>query len=75
MIRVQREDFDLAAEVAALTRGKAGIGGVVTFTGLVRDFSSGKDVASMTLEHYPGMTERELARIEAEACARWPLEG
>ena len=74
MIRVQREDFDLAAEVAALTEGKTGVGGVVTFTGLVRDFSSGKGVATMSLEHYPGMTEKELARIEAEACARWPLD-
>lgn len=74
MIRVQREDFDLAAETVALTAGKAGIGGVVSFTGLVRDFSTGKQVSAMTLEHYPGMTEKELARIEAEARARWQLE-
>lgn len=74
MIRVQRENFDLAAEIAALTAGRTGIGGVVSFTGLVRDISTGKQVSAMTLEHYPGMTEKELARIEAEACARWPLQ-
>lgn len=73
MIRVQSENFDLAAEIAALTRGKAGIGGVVSFIGLVRDVSDGAPVAAMTLEHYPGMTEKQLAAIEREACARWPL--
>lgn len=73
MIKVQREDFDLAAEIAQLTTGKTDIGGVVTFTGLVRDISDGACVAAMTLEHYPGMTEKQLAAIEREACARWPL--
>lgn len=67
-VRVQREDFDLGAEAAAL---EAGAGAVVTFTGIVRD----GDVAAMTLEHYPGMTEAALAEIEAEAQARWPLSG
>lgn len=73
MIKVQEQDFDLQAEVAALIKGKAGIGGVVSFTGLVRDVSEGARVATMTLEHYPGMTQKQLAAIEAEACARWPL--
>lgn len=67
MIRVQREDFDLGREVAALTRGNIGIGGLATFVGLVRD-------VPMTLEHYPGMTERKLAEIEDEARRRWRLE-
>lgn len=73
MIRVQQQDFDLAAEIAALIKGKTGIGGVVSFTGLVRDESGAGAVAAMTLEHYPGMTEKQLAAIEREACARWPL--
>jgi molybdopterin synthase catalytic subunit len=67
MIRVQREDFDLGREVAALTRGNTRIGGLATFVGLVRD-------VAMTLEHYPGMTEKKLAEIEAEARRRWKLE-
>lgn len=73
MIRVQREDFDVGAEIEALTRGKTGIGGVASFIGLMRDVAGGSDVSAMTLEHYPGMTERELERIEAEARQRWPL--
>lgn len=73
MIKVQQQDFDLAAEIAALTKGKTGIGAVVSFTGLVRDVSDGARVAAMTLEHYPGMTEKQLAAIERDACARWPL--
>ncbi len=71
MIRVQTEDFDIGAEVSALTKGRPGIGAVVTFSGLVRDTGG---IASMELEHYPGMTEKELARIETEANARWPLQ-
>jgi molybdopterin synthase catalytic subunit len=71
-VRVQTEDFDLAAEVAALTAGKPDVGAIVTFTGRVRS-GEGK-LASLTLEHYPGMTEAELSRIEAEAHARWPLQ-
>ena len=73
MIRVQREDFDLATELRALTAGKTGIGGVVSFIGLVRDFAGGSEVSAMTLEHYPGMTERQLEAIDREAQARWPL--
>jgi molybdopterin synthase catalytic subunit len=69
-VRVQREDFDIGAEVRRLAAGRTDIGAVVTFTGTVR----GDDgLAGMTLEHYPGMTEEELARVEADARARWPL--
>lgn len=74
MIRVQAEDFDIGVEIRALTAGRVDIGAVVTFTGTVRGLAGGRPLASMTLEHYPGMTEAELARIEAEAHARWPLE-
>ncbi|MEO1120593.1 MAG: molybdopterin synthase catalytic subunit MoaE [Pseudomonadota bacterium] len=72
-VRVQTDDFDINAEIAALTNGRADIGAVVTFTGLVRDAEG--LVAEMTLEHYPGMTEAALTEIEAEARARWPLQG
>ena len=74
MIRVQREDFDVGAELAALTRGTTGIGGVTSFVGLVRDVAGDQRIAAMTLEHYAGMTERQLESIEAEARRRWPLE-
>ena len=74
MIRVQTEDFDLGAELKALTDGNHGIGGLCSFVGLVRDMAGGEAIGAMTLEHYPGMTEKELARIEAEAQARWPLD-
>ncbi len=73
MIRVQREDFDVGAEVERLTSGKHDIGGVVSFIGLVRDLAGGASIKAMTLEHYPGMTEKQLAEIEAEANRRWPL--
>lgn len=73
-IRVQAEPFDMGAEIAALTEGRTEIGGVASFTGLVREFAGGRRLTSMTLEHYPGMTERELERLEAEALARWPLD-
>ena len=72
MIRVQHEDFDIGAEIAALTAGRGDIGAIVTFTGTVRDQHGA--VAELTLEHYPGMTETELHRIEAEAKSRWPLQ-
>jgi molybdopterin synthase catalytic subunit len=74
MIRVQREDFDVGAELAALSRGKTGIGGITSFVGLVRDIAGGERVGAMTLEHYPAMTERQLAEIEAEARRRWSLD-
>ncbi len=76
-IRVQREDFDVGAELEALTHGKTSIGGVTSFLGLVRDFAGDGEsgsVGSMTLEHYPGMTERQLEAIEEEARRRWPLD-
>lgn len=72
MIRVQQEDFDISAEIAALKAGRADIGAVVAFLGTVRDQDGAID--ELTLEHYPGMTERELERIEAEAQTRWPLQ-
>jgi len=74
MIRVQQEDFDVGAEIAKLTAGRSDIGAIVTFTGTMRATSGGKSLNAMTLEHYPGMTEAELSRIEAEAHARWPLQ-
>ncbi|HEX4892397.1 MAG TPA: molybdopterin synthase catalytic subunit MoaE [Hyphomicrobiaceae bacterium] len=74
-VRVQSEDFDIAAEIRAMTAGDTDIGAVVTFTGTVRGEAKGRPIQSMTLEHYPGMTEDELARVEADARARWPLSG
>ena len=74
MIRVQHEPFDPGHELAELKRGRAAIGGTVMFLGTVRDLSDGAAVSAMTLEHYPGMTEKALADIEAEAQARWPLD-
>ena len=72
MIRVQEEDFDVGAEFARLTDGRTDVGGVASFVGIVRDAAGA--VNAMTLEHYPGMTERELEKIEAEARRRWPLQ-
>ena len=74
MIRVQAEDFNVGAEIKALIQGKTHIGGVVTFTGLVRDFAGDTSISTMTLEHYPGMTERMLGDIEDEANRRWDLD-
>jgi molybdopterin synthase catalytic subunit len=74
MIRVQQADFDIVEELRALRAGRTDIGAIVTFTGLARDASSGAKVSSLTLEHYPGMTEAELERIEKEAHSRWPLQ-
>ena len=74
MIRVQREDFDVGQELAALSEGNRKIGGLTSFVGLVRDMADGETISAMTLEHYPGMTEKMLERIEAEAHQRWPLE-
>ena len=72
MIRVQREDFDVGAEMAAMS-GK-NVGALASFTGLVRGSDGDSDIGAMTLEHYPGMTEKKLAEIETEARQRWPLE-
>ena len=74
MIRIQQEDFDIGAEIAKLRAGRSDIGAIVTFTGTVRDGNDGAAIAGMTLEHYPGMTEAELAHVEAEAGKRWPLQ-
>ncbi len=73
-VRVQAGDFDIGAEVAGLVAGDTDIGAVVTFTGTVRGDANGESIVAMELEHYPGMTEAELERIEAEATARWPLQ-
>ncbi|MEZ5833787.1 MAG: molybdenum cofactor biosynthesis protein MoaE [Dongiaceae bacterium] len=75
MIKVQSEDFDIGTELTQLTGGNTGIGGLASFVGLVRDLAEQGEIAAMTLEHYPGMTEKRLAEIEAEARSRWPLEG
>lgn len=74
MIKVQQKDFDYSHEVAALSEGNHGVGAVCAFSGLVRDFAGDKYINTMDLEHYPGMTEKCLAGIEAEAHNRWPLE-
>ena len=75
MIRVQEQDFDPGNELELLRSHCAGLAGaVVSFTGLVRDLNEGDAIAQLTLEHYPGMTETELSRIEAEAIVRWPLQ-
>src|SRR6187399_100055 len=74
-VRLQREDFDAAAEQAALTRGRTDIGALVTFTGICRGAESGEPIAALTLEHYPGMAEAEIGRHVEEAKARWPLMG
>jgi len=71
-VRVQTEDFDVGAESRALQA--VAVGAIALFVGTVRGLSSDNGVTAMTLEHYPGMTESELERIEAEARARWPLE-
>ena len=72
MIGVRREDVDVGAEMARLGRGKGAVGAVCAFVGVVRDVDG--TLGAMTLEHYPGMTERALKTIEAEARERWPLE-
>jgi molybdopterin synthase catalytic subunit len=75
VVRLQTSDFDIASEIDALVAGRTDIGAVVTFTGLVRDHAKGEPILDMTLEHYPGMCEAELERIEAEARKRWDLQG
>lgn len=74
-VSVQAHDFDIAAEMAALTAGRTDIGAVVSFTGLVRDMGGGRPITEMELEHYPGMTEAALTTIVTEAEGRWPLQG
>jgi molybdopterin synthase catalytic subunit len=72
-ILVQADPFDLGAEVAAMSRGRTDIGAIASFVGLARDLNEGSGVAAMTLEHYPGMTEKALAALVDDACSRWPL--
>jgi len=72
-VRVQHEDFDVGREIARLRAGNPRIGAVASFVGIVRDLNDGASVAGMTLEHYPGMTERSIARIIEEAKSRWDI--
>jgi molybdopterin synthase catalytic subunit len=72
-VRVQEADFDVGAELAALRAGDARVGALASFLGLVRDMNDGAGIAEMTLEHYPGMTEKALENIVAEAKGRWDI--
>lgn len=72
-ISVQREDFDIAAEIDRMTMGSQDIGAVVSFTGLVREMTPDGSIGAMELEHWPGMTEKALEHIAREASERWPL--
>jgi molybdopterin synthase catalytic subunit len=72
-VRVQTEDFDAGAEMAKLRAGNARVGAIASFVGVCRDRNDGESVATMTLEHYPGMTEKALSKIVDEAMARWQL--
>ena len=72
-VRVQEADFDLGAELAALRAGDARVGALASFVGLVRDINDGSGVSEMTLEHYPGMTEKSLEEIVAAAKGRWDI--
>jgi molybdopterin synthase catalytic subunit len=74
-IRIQEGDFDVAKEIALLSRDRTDIGAVVTFSGICRGSEDGHDIAALTLEHYPGMAEEEIRRHAEEAMARWPLQG
>jgi molybdopterin synthase catalytic subunit len=72
-VRLSAAPIDPAVEIAAVSEGDTGVGGVVSFVGLMRDRNQGDDVVSMTLEHYPGMTEKALRGIVEEARGRWPV--
>ncbi len=74
MIKIQTEDFSVAAEIKKITKGKKVIGGIVSFVGTVRDYTENDDVVAMILEHYPGMTESELEKIEVAARAKFAVE-
>jgi molybdopterin synthase catalytic subunit len=74
-IRIQEADFDIAREIAALAKGRTDIGAVVTFSGICRGAEGGETIAALTLEHYPGMAEAEIARHAETAASRWPLTG
>ena len=73
LIRIQKTDFDVSAELAALRKGDPRVGAVVTFLGTVRDMNDGSQVKGMTLEHYPGMTEKALEDIISQANTRWDI--
>jgi molybdopterin synthase catalytic subunit len=70
-VRIQSEDFDAGREIAALRQGDARIGAIASFIGVVRDVNDGDRVAELTLEHYPGMTEKSITEIVDQAKARW----
>jgi molybdopterin synthase catalytic subunit len=70
-VRIQTEDFDLGAEAAAMRKGNPAIGAIASFVGVVRDVNEGDSVSAMTLEHYPGMTEKSIEAIIAQARGRW----
>jgi molybdopterin synthase catalytic subunit len=72
-VRIQREDFDISTEIAALRAARRDVGAVASFVGIVRDVNDGASVAGMTLEHYPGMTERSIQAIIDEAKSRWGI--
>ena len=72
-IRIQQADFDIAREIAALTKGRTDIGAVVSFSGICRGSEGNEPIAALTLEHYPGMAEDEIARHAETAASRWPL--
>jgi molybdopterin synthase catalytic subunit len=74
-IRIQEADFDITREIAALTKARTDIGAVVSFSGICRDSEAGEAIAALTLEHYPGMAEAEIARHADTAMSRWPLTG
>ena len=73
IVRVQTDDFDVGAEIKSLRAENPAVGAVASFIGCVRDMNEGDSVGLMYLEHYPGMTERELEKIAAEACTRWDI--
>ena len=74
-IRIQQADFDIAQEISALTQGRTDIGAVVSFSGICRGREGSETIAALTLEHYPGMAEAEIARDAETAMSRWPLTG
>ena len=74
-IRIQQADFDIAQEISALTQGRTDIGAVVSFSGICRAHEGSETIAALTLEHYPGMAEAEIARHAETAMSRWPLTG
>ena len=74
-IRIQQADFDIAQEISALTQGRTDIGAVVSFSGICRGREGSATIAALTLEHYPGMAEAEIARHAETAMSRWPLTG